>query len=117
MRISESKFHKVWKKEEQNGFTKINLGDSSKNKDGSYTNFTWFGCTLVGDASKTPVDEGDTITVTSAEMKQYKNKDGKYMPTMTIFSFEVTKRGEQKEPMESDGFASFETLDDDCPFL
>ena len=63
MRITESKFHKVWKIEAQNGFTKINLGDSSK------------------------------------------NKDGKYVPTMTIFSFEVTKRGEQKT---TEGFAPFE---------
>jgi hypothetical protein len=34
---------------------------------------------------------------------------------MTIFSFEVTKRGEQKDT--GDGFATFETLDDDCPFF
>ena len=34
---------KVWKVEKQNGFTKLNLGDSTKKKDGTWENFTWYG--------------------------------------------------------------------------
>lgn len=113
MRITESKYHRVWKIEEQNGFKKVNLGDSSKKKDGTYENFTWFGCALLGEAGKTPVSEGDTITITGAEMKQYKNKDGKYIPSLAIFSFEVTKSVDKKT---ESGFTEMDDEDSSFPF-
>ena len=39
---------KVWKVENQNGFTKLNLGDSTKKKDGTLENFTWYGFCVSG---------------------------------------------------------------------
>lgn len=110
MRISDSKFHKVWKKEVQNGFIKLNLGDSHKKKDGTYDNCTWWGCALVGDAKNTPVSEGDVITINSGEM--FKNKVGdKEYTNITIFSFEVTKSAEAKSNLESE-YGNFEQVDD-----
>jgi len=50
------KYLKVWEKEEQNGFIKLNLGDSAKKKDGTYENWTWFGCTLLGNAKDVEVE-------------------------------------------------------------
>lgn len=119
MRVQDSKFHKVWKKEVQNGFTKLNLGDSKKKKDGGYDNCTWYGCTLVGDAKNVEVNEGDTVTILSGEL--FKNKVGeKEYTNLTIFSIEVTKRGDQPHnaPFEeySDNFAHLEDQDLEIPF-
>ena len=119
MQIANSKNHKVWKIEETNGMKKLNLGDSRKNKDNGYDNFTWYGCSLVGQAKDVVVNESDTITINSAQMSQYKNKDGKYVPTITIFDFEVTKQGTgtTSTGVNSQGFVPVDTVnDDDIPF-
>lgn len=117
MRILDSRYHRVWKIEEQNGFKKLNLGDSSKKKDGTREYFTWFGCTLIGEAKNTPVSEGDTITILEGVMSQYKNKDGKYVPQLTIFKFEVTKNAQDSvTPFETkSGFTEMDD-DSDIPF-
>ena len=87
------KYLKVWKKQEQNGFTKLDLGDSRKMKDGTYKNWTWFGCTPVGKAKEVEVNEGDTIEIISGQVSQDKSGD-KWYTNITIFDFEVTKKGE-----------------------
>ena len=57
------KYMKVWKVETQNGYTKLDLGESQKkyNSENEYDNWTWFGCVLFGDAAKKEIKEGDKI--------------------------------------------------------
>ena len=93
MQIKDSKFHKVWKIEENNGLKFIDLGDSKKEKDGSYTNWTWFKCMLVGNAKNVELAEGDTVTVVSGLVQKRKYND-KYYDNVVIFDIEVTKKGE-----------------------
>jgi len=97
MQIMESKFHKCWKIEiDQNGNKKIDLGDSKKLQDGTYFNWTWKWCRLVGNAKGIHVDEGDTITIKSGKLDQYKDNNGMYRNSVTIFDFEVTAKGSQQ---------------------
>lgn len=113
MNIS-GKYMKVWKVEEKNGFTKLNLGDSKKAKDGTYTNWTWFGCTLLGNAKQVTVDEGDTIEIKSGIISQRKYNE-KYYNDIIIFELEVMKKAESNESREKriDNSTDFE---DDIPF-
>lgn len=93
MQINNSKFHKVWKLEiDQQGRKKVNLGDSKKNQDGSYSNWTWFYCNLVGNAKGVHLEEGDTITIKNGKIEQYKTNDGQYRNSITIFDIEVTAK-------------------------
>ena len=101
---------KVWKKEEVNGITKVDLGDSSKNKDGTWNNFSWFGCALFKEAKEVTLSEGDTVSVTNGLITKYKSpKDGKYYDNVVIFDIEVTKQGEVKS---KDPVAEFIELDE-----
>ena len=93
MQIKDSKYHKVWKKKEQNGFTKLDLGDSKKNKDGSYTNWSWFNVTVLGNAKNVEVNEGDTIEIKSGIVSKRKYND-KYYDDVIIFEMEIMKKGE-----------------------
>lgn len=114
MQIKDSKNHKVWEVEEKDGRKKVNLGDSRKNAQGEWDNFTWYGCSLVSTAKELQLQKGDVLTIVSGQMSQYKNKDGKYMPTLTIFEAEVTKQATESA---SPKFVPVETVeDDDCPF-
>jgi len=115
MNIANSRFHRVWKKETQNGYTKLNLGDSKKKQDGTYDNFTWYGCTLVHTAKTKPVEEGDTITILSAEVVKNKVNDKEYT-NVTIFDFEVTKQG-KKADTPFDETNNFEQIEDDLEGL
>jgi len=108
MQIKDSKYHKVWKKKEQNGFTKLDLGDSKKNKDGSYTNWSWFDVTVLGNAKNVEVNEGDTIEIKSGIVSKRKYND-KYYDDVIIFEMEIMKKGENNSPSK-DGFV------DDIPF-
>ena len=90
MNIS-GKHLKVWKKAEQNGFTKLDLGDSKKQKDGSYANWTWFGCTLLGNAKSVDIIEGDVVEVKSGIISQRKYKD-KWYNDIVIFEIEVMQK-------------------------
>ena len=97
MQIMNSKFHKVWKIEvDQNGSKKVDLGDSKKLQDDTYFNWTWKWCRLVGNAKGIQVNEGDTITIKSGKLDQYKDNNGMYRNSVTIFDFEVTAKGNQQ---------------------
>ena len=109
MNIS-GKFLKVWKVEEKNGFTKVDLGDSKKNKDGTYANFTWHGCTLFSDAKNVQVNEGDTVEVKSGVITQRKYED-KWYNDIAIFDLEVTKKGEAKAKEPATDFTPVDTDD------
>ena len=121
MQIKDSRFHKVWKVEEKNGFKKIQLGDSKKEKDGSYSNWSWFDVTLVGNAKNIPIAEGDTITIISGLCNKRKYND-KFYDDVVIFDFEVTRQSDQRpEPNKAayqgnlEGFQAVDT-DSDIPF-
>jgi hypothetical protein len=90
MNIS-GKYLKVWKVEPQAKFVKLDLGDSKKNKDGGYDNWTWFGCIAVGDAKEAAeqLSSGDVIEVVSGQISQNKGKDGKYYNNIVIFDLNV----------------------------
>ncbi|MCP4264381.1 MAG: hypothetical protein GY777_02200 [Candidatus Brocadiaceae bacterium] len=95
MQIKDSRYHRVWKIEvDQNGRKKINISDSKKNQDGTYTNWTWAFCNLVGNAKGIQVNEQDTITITNGKIEQYKTQAGEYKNSITIFDFEVTAKGQ-----------------------
>lgn len=109
------KYLKVWKKEEQNGFIKLDIGDSKKLKDGTYDNFTWFGCTLVGGAKYVDVGEGDTVEIKSGLITKRKYND-KWYDDIVIFDIEVTKKGEQTTPKQVDEFVPVDDSTSDLPF-
>ena len=108
------RFLKVWKKEEQNGFTKLDIGDSKKLKDGKYENFTWFGCTLVGGAKAVEVSEGDTVEIKSGLITKRKYNE-KWYDDIVIFDIEVTKKGEKTTPEAVDEFVPVDS-ESDLPF-
>ena len=85
------KYLKVWKVKNQNGYTKLDLGDSKKLKDGSYHNWTWFDCTLLGKAKDVELNEGDTIDVVSGIISQ-REYNGKWYNDIIIFEVNVLKR-------------------------
>jgi hypothetical protein len=121
MQIKDSRYHKVWKVKEENGFKKVDLGDSKKKQDGGYDNWTWFDVTLVGGAKGTPINEGDTITINSGLITQRKYNN-KYYNDVVIFDFEVTRQSDQAPQQDNqssqDDFNGFQAIDgdDDIPF-
>ncbi len=122
MQIKDSRFHKVWKVEEKNGFKKIQLGDSKKEKDGNYSNWSWFDVTLVGNAKNQEINEGDTITILSGRCDKRKYND-KFYDDVVIFEFEVTRRSEsnphnQQSSPQQNSMQGFQAIDpgDDVPF-
>lgn len=126
MQIQNSKFHKVWSVEiDQNGNKKIDLGDSKKNQDNSYFNWTWKWCRLVGNAKGVHLEKGDTITIKSGKIDQYIDQNGNYKNSVTIFDLEVTAKnqgyGNNQQPSsqsyqkpQNQGTGNFE--DDEIPF-
>ena len=107
------RFMKVWKKEEQNGFIKLDLGDSTKQKDGTYANFTWFGVAVFGKAKDTEVNEGDTIEVKSGIIAKRKYND-KWYDDVKIFEFEVTRKAEVATT--KDDIVEIDDMGDSLPF-
>jgi len=119
MQIKDSRFHKVWKITVEDGRKKINLGDSKKNQDETYSNWTWFFCNLVGNAKGIQVSEGDTITIESGKIEQYKTNSGEYKNSITIFDFSVSAKGDQQQqsydtPKNQGGQGG--NFEDDIPF-
>ena len=110
------KYLKVWKKQEQNGFIKLDLGDSTKQKDGTYHNFTWFGCALMGKAKDVQINEGDVVEIKSGIVEQNKFND-KWYTNIKIFELEVTGKGKATKPDQVDEFVPIDDdLQSDLPF-
>ncbi len=112
MNIS-GKYLKVWEVKDENGWIKVNLGDSRKLKDGSYQNFTWWDCSLVGNAKNVLLEKGDTVEVKSGIIYQEKYND-KYYNRITIFEIEVTKKADQQPQQNSS--QNNQTFEDTIPF-
>lgn len=90
MNIQNSKYHKIWKITEINGFKKVGLGDSKKNKDGTYTTFTWINCLIAGKARNIEIEENDIIEIVKGNISKRKY-DGKYYDDVVIFDLKVMK--------------------------
>jgi len=88
------KYMKAWEVEEKDGRKKINLGDGKKNQDGTWSNWTWFGCLLVGKAKDIQITKGDTVEVKSGIITMNKGKDNKYYTNITIFEIEVMTKAD-----------------------
>jgi hypothetical protein len=104
------KYFKVWKIKEENGFRKIDLGDGKKNKDGTYTNFTWFDVALFGDAKLVKLSEGDKVEIKSGLISKRKYND-KWYDDVVIFDLEVMESGQDKQAA-----LVKEVFEDDIPF-
>ena len=105
------KYLKVWEVEEKDGRIKLNLGDSKKNQDGTYTNWTWFGAMLVGNAKQVTVKQGDTVEVKSGIITMNKATNGKYYTNITIFEIEVMSHAETTQAKPAG-----QEFEDDVPF-
>ncbi len=99
MNIS-AKWLMVWKVEEKNGFTKLDLGDSKKNKDGSYDNFTWYNCTLLGKAKDVRVCERDKVEIKSGIITKRKYNE-KWYDDIIIFDIEVMEGAKKRTPEQT----------------
>ena len=96
MNIS-GKYLKVWKvKESPGGYTRLDLGDSKKDKSGNYVNWTWFDCMLLGDAKGVKVSEGDKVEVKNGIIYQEKYQN-KWYTKIIIFDLEVMESGQDKQ--------------------
>ena len=117
-----SKFSKVWKVEVKEKVVLLDLGESKKNQDGTYDNWTHFRCACLGgclDKART-LGEGDTIEITSGGFgKQKSEKDGKWYDNILIFDFEVVSKGSNAQQAPSGGTYQpilNDDLSDDLPF-
>lgn len=113
MQIKDSKYHKVWKVEvNDHGFVKVKLGDSRKNKDGEYENWSWFNVNFVGNCKEKAktLNEGDTITIDSGIIAK-REYNGNYYDDITVFAYTITSEStSQPAPPSAD------IPDDDIPF-
>ena len=110
------KFLRVWEVEDKGNYKKVNLGDSIKQKDGTYKNFTWFNVAFVGNAN-IELREKDVIEIKSGQISMNKSeKNGQWYPNLVVFECEVTERktADTKDFVEDSGFIDFE--DDDVPW-
>jgi len=90
------KYKKVWAVDVKDNYVSVNLGDSKKNKDGEYENWTWFNVAFVGNAKEPAKDlqEGDTIEIINGMVSQNKGQDEKWYTNMVVFEFEVMYKAE-----------------------
>ena len=96
-------YKKVWKVEVLEKLVKVDIGDSKKNKDGTYTNWTWFNVAFVGGAKDlaSTLTKGDTIEIVNGMVTQDKSeKDGKYYTNMVVFDFNITQKAEGSNEVE-----------------
>ena len=110
------KFLKVWKIEEKNGFKKLDLGDSKKKKDGTYDNWTWFDCTLLGNAKNASIKENDVVEVKSGIISKRKYNE-KYYDDIIIFEIEVMQSNQQEySPKTDPNHNGGNSFNDDIPW-
>ena len=110
------KYLKVWKVKTSNtGHPILDLGDSEKQRDGTYKNWTWFGCLCVGKAKDIQVGEKDTIEILSGKisMDEY---NGKWNPKVIIFEMNVTNRASAPQGQNNYQSQNSAEFEDDIPF-
>ncbi len=109
------KYLKAWKIENKGSFKLVDLGDSDKNQDGSYNNFTWFRCLFVSKAAQLQINEKDTIEIKNGKMTMEKYQD-KWYPKVVVFDAEIVASNQNK-PIDvnfKDNSGGFD--DDSIPF-
>ena len=116
------KFMKVWEVKESNGYTKLDLGDGRKNKDGETEYCTWFDCLLLGEAGKKDIKKGDVIEITSGQIFQRKYNEKWYID-IKIWHLTVSEQNQESAPAKEDEFIppppynpGGEKFEDDIPF-
>jgi len=111
------KYLKVWKVEQKNGFTKLSLGDSKKKQDGTYDNWTWFDCTLLGNAKNVSISENDVVEVKSGIISKRKYNE-KYYDDIIIFEIEVMQQNNSSQDYspKTDPKHNSGEFEDDIPF-
>ena len=111
------KYLKAWKIEKKERFQLVDLGDSEKQQDGTYKNFTWYRCLFVSSAAQLQINEKDTIEVKSGIITMEKYND-KWSPKIVVFEAEVIVANNPDMKVTNtnviyDGAGSFE---DEIPF-
>jgi len=100
------KYLKAWRVEDKGSFKIIDLGDSDKNQDGTYKNFTWFRCLFVSKAAQLQINEKDTVEIINGKITMEKYQD-KWNPKVVVFDAAVVA---STAPANNSGFS------DDIPF-
>ena len=109
------KYLKVWKIEDKGNFKLVDLGDSDKNKDGTYNNYTWFRCLFVSKAAQLQLSEKDTIEVTSGKITMEKYQD-KWSPKVVVFEANVTASAQPEQEYSPKTDPRHNSFEDDIPF-
>ena len=117
------KYLKAWKIEDKGTFKLVDLGDSTKNKDGTYDNFTWYRCLFVSGASQLQINEKDTIEIKSGIITMEKYND-KWSPKVVVFEAEIIAStgghsndySPKTDPGYSNGGFQDDLPDDEIPF-
>lgn len=101
------KYLKVWKVERHDKYTKVDLGDGKKDKNGNWQNWTWYNCAILGEARNVQLNEGDKVEVKSGIISMEKYND-KWSAKIVIFDIEVM--------LSAEGNRQSESFDDSVPF-
>ena len=121
LRVS-GRFCKVWDVEvNDNGYAKVNLGTSRKDKKtDEYVNTNWWGVAFVGKAKEFGADltKGDVIEVISGQLENVYNKEKKVSYfNMVVFEAKNENGGSSNpEPKVKDKIQTIEEEDDEFPF-
>ena len=111
MNIS-GKYLRAWKVEHKGNFQIVDLGDSDKNQDGTYKNFTWFRCMFVSKAAQLQINEKDTIEIKSGKITMEKYNE-KWSPKVVVFDAEIIA---STQPSNNSYQGNGGGFSDDIPF-
>lgn len=109
------KYLKVWRIEDKGNFKLIDLGDSEKNKDGTYKNFTWFKCLFVSSAAQLQINEKDTIEIKNGKITMEKYND-KWYPKIVVFDAEIVASTQSHEYSPKTDPNHSNSFEDEIPF-
>ena len=105
------KYLKAWRVEDKGSFKIIDLGDSDKNQDGTYKNFTWFRCLFVSKAAQLQINEKDTVEIINGKITMEKYQD-KWSPKVVVFDAEIVASTKSDSTVS----AAKAVFEDDIPF-
>lgn len=89
MMLINKSYAKVWKVEQKQNYTALQISTSDKQKDGTYKNSSW-NARIVGKAKDIGIEKGDMIEIKSAKIESiYDKANNKTWVNVIIFDFEV----------------------------
>lgn len=119
LRVS-GRFCKVWDIEiNDNGYAKVNLGTSRKDKGGDYINTNWWGVAFVGEAKEfgATLTKGDVIEVVSGQLENVYNKEKKVSYfNMVVFEAKMENNNKSEPRVQPKQSEVIEEDDDSFPF-